>query len=221
MEHRALGALSTIDGQHRVLGVDLELKELTATINKLERDLVRAQRAERKATLQGEIDRNKAQLASLERESVGLDIYVEPDNVNARQMFVDVADNAKGISSALSSRFDGSKIANRALDWVVDHALLKGRVGLEQDRMTAKNPNLMGRARGELGDDQGDQQLTGRRDRPGLDPTGPELVSKVAEIADSRRDRTRRTRRHGASQASASVRVSNRTPDTPSASPAP
>ncbi|GAA1480095.1 hypothetical protein GCM10009624_05350 [Gordonia sinesedis] len=140
----ALGALSTIDGQHRVLGVDLELKDLTATVNKLERDLVRAQKAERKATLQGEIDRRKAQLATLERESVGLDIYVEPDIVNARQMFVDVADNAKGISSALRSRFDGSKIANRTLDRVVDHALLKGRVDLEQDRMTAKNPNLMG-----------------------------------------------------------------------------
>lgn len=140
----ALSPLNTIDGQHRVLGVDLELKNLTATVNKLERELARAQKAERKNTLQGEIDRHKAQLATLEKESVGLDVYVETDSVRARQMFVDVADNAKGISSALRSRFDGSKVANRTLDRVVDHALLKGRVDLEQDRMTVKNPNLMG-----------------------------------------------------------------------------
>ncbi|MGH8908805.1 MAG: hypothetical protein ACRD0K_20505 [Egibacteraceae bacterium] len=67
---------------------------------------------------------------------MALDVYVEPDNIRARQMFVDVADNAKGISSARRSRFDGSKIANRTLDRVMDHALLKGRVDLEQDRIT-------------------------------------------------------------------------------------
>ncbi|MFT8179770.1 DNA sulfur modification protein DndB [Mycobacteroides chelonae] len=140
----ALAPLTTIDGQHRVLGVDTELKELTARITKLERELVRAQKKERIEALRGEIAHAKEQLATLERECVGLDIYVEPDSVRARQMFVDVADNAKGISSALRSRFDGSKVANRTLDRIVDHALLKGRVDLEQDRMTSKNPNLMG-----------------------------------------------------------------------------
>lgn len=140
----ALSPLSTIDGQHRVLGVDLELKEITTTINKLERELARAQKQERKERLAGEIASRKEKLASLEREAVGLDIYLEPDSVRARQMFVDVADNAKGISSALRSRFDGSKVANRTLDRVVDHALLKNRIDLEQDRMTSKNPNLMG-----------------------------------------------------------------------------
>lgn len=140
----ALSPLTTIDGQHRVLGVDLELKEITNTVNKLERELVRAQKQERRDRLAGEVAAHKEKLANLEREAVGLDIYLEPDSVRARQMFVDVADNAKGISSALRSRFDGSKVANRTLDRVVDHALLKGRVDLEQDRMTSKNPNLMG-----------------------------------------------------------------------------
>lgn len=57
---------------------------------------------------------------------------------------MDVADNAKGISRALTTRFDSSKIANRTLDRVMNHALLKSKVDLEQDRMTLKNPNLMG-----------------------------------------------------------------------------
>ena len=59
-------------------------------------------------------------------------------------MFVDVADNAKGISTALRARFDGSKIVNRTLDRVIDHALLKDRVDLEQDRMTRNSVNLIG-----------------------------------------------------------------------------
>lgn len=80
----------------------------------------------------------------LKNEYVGLDIYVEPDPIKAQQMFVDVADDAKGISSAVRARFDNYKVANRTLSDVIDHPLLKGRVDPEQDRMTAKNPNFMG-----------------------------------------------------------------------------
>lgn len=140
----ALSPLTTIDGQHRILGVDVEIKTLTEQINKFDRDIERARSEERIAQLKQQRDDLMQRLQRMDIEHVGLDIYVETDNIRGRQMFVDVADNAKGISSALRSRFDGSKIANRTLDRVMDHALLKGRVDLEQDRMTAKNPNLMG-----------------------------------------------------------------------------
>ncbi|WP_343449839.1 DNA sulfur modification protein DndB [Micromonospora oryzae] len=140
----ALSPLSTIDGQHRILGVDIEIKSLTEQINKLDKDIERARSEDRIAQLRQQREDLLQRLQRMDTEYVGLDIYVEPDNIRSRQMFVDVADNAKGISSALRSRFDGSKIANRTLDRVMDHALLKGRVDLEQDRMTAKNPNLMG-----------------------------------------------------------------------------
>lgn len=140
----ALSPLSTIDGQHRILGVDIEIKSLTEQINKLSRDIERSRSEERLAQYRQRRDELTQRLERLNIEHVGLDIYVEPDNIRSRQMFVDVADNAKGISSALRSRFDGSKIANRTLDRILDHALLKGRVDLEQDRMTPKNPNLMG-----------------------------------------------------------------------------
>jgi hypothetical protein len=80
----------------------------------------------------------------LKTEFVGLDIYVETDPIKGQQMFVDVADNARGISGAVRARFDSSKVANRTLSDVIDHPLLKGRVDAEQDRMTIKNTNLMG-----------------------------------------------------------------------------
>jgi hypothetical protein len=59
-------------------------------------------------------------------------------------MFVDVADNARGISTAVRARFDASKVANRTLDQICEHPLLVDNVDMEQDRMTPKNPNLMG-----------------------------------------------------------------------------
>ncbi|MCH9729514.1 MAG: hypothetical protein K0U84_07535 [Actinomycetia bacterium] len=140
----ALTPLTTIDGQHRILGVDMEIKALTEQINKLGRDKERARAEAKIAALAEEIERLTDRLQRLEQEAVGLEIYVEPDSDKAKQMFVDVADNAKGISRALTARFDSSKIANRTLDRVMTHALLLGRVDLEQDRMTLKNPNLMG-----------------------------------------------------------------------------
>lgn len=140
----AFGALSTIDGQHRILGSQLEMRQLTEEIAKIERDLSRSRSADRQAALADKLEELRERLDRLRNEAIGVDIYVEPDAVRARQMFVDVADNAKGISTALRARFDGSKIANRTLDRVIGHALLKGRVDLEQDRMTRNNVHLIG-----------------------------------------------------------------------------
>jgi DGQHR domain-containing protein len=139
-----IATLRTIDGQHRVLGVSLEKQRITAAISGIDRELARKVSVDKAAKLQAERERLVGQMNRLKSEFVGLDIYVEPDPIKAQQMFVDVADNAKGISSAVRARFDNYKIANRTLSDVIDHPLLKGRVDAEQDRMTLKNPNLMG-----------------------------------------------------------------------------
>lgn len=140
----ALGALSTIDGQHRILGTQLEVRRLSDEITRAEREITRTRSADKAAKAREKLETLRAALSRLENEAIGLDIYVEPDSVRARQMFVDVADNAKGISTALRARFDGSKIVNRTLDRVIDHALLSGRVDLEQDRMTRNSTKLIG-----------------------------------------------------------------------------
>jgi hypothetical protein len=140
----SFGALTTIDGQHRILGTQLETRRLSEEIAKASRELSRTRSGERAVKVRTKLAQLQAALTRLEHESIGLDIYVEPDSIRARQMFVDVADNAKGISTALRARFDGSKIANRTLDRVIDHAMLKGKVDLEQDRMTRNNLNLIG-----------------------------------------------------------------------------
>ncbi len=138
-----IARLITIDGQHRILGVHFEKKRITDEIARIDRDLLRASDAKRPKLEQ---DR-KGLIARLERlkaERLGLDVYLEPDGIKGQQMFVDVADNAKGISGAVRARFDTSKIANRTLGDIVEHPLLKGKVDIERDRMTSKNRNLMG-----------------------------------------------------------------------------
>ncbi|MGN9805122.1 DNA sulfur modification protein DndB [Micromonospora sp. L32] len=139
-----ISAMRTIDGQHRVLGVSIEKQRITDAIAAIDRETARKVSPEKQARLHAEREKLISQMKRLKDEYVGLDIYVEPDPIKAQQMFVDVADNAKGISSAVRARFDSYKVANRTLSDVIDHPLLKGRVDAEQDRMTQKNPNLMG-----------------------------------------------------------------------------
>lgn len=139
-----IATLRTIDGQHRVLGVSIEKQRITDAISGIDRELARKVSVDKAARLQADRGKLVEQMNRLKQEYVGLDIYVEPDPIKAQQMFVDVADNAKGISSAVRARFDNYKVANRTLSDVIDHPLLKGRVDAEQDRMTLKNPNLLG-----------------------------------------------------------------------------
>lgn len=143
----AMGGISpmrTVDGQHRVLGVSIEKQRITDAISANDRETARKVTPERASKLEAERDKLVAQMNRLKTEYVGLDIYVEQDPIKAQQMFVDVADNAKGISNAVKARFDSYKVANRTLPDIIDHPLLKGRIDAEQDRMTLKNPNLMG-----------------------------------------------------------------------------
>lgn len=139
-----IGRMTTIDGQHRILGVYQEKKRITDEVARIDHELLTATNPAKKDALEEErliwLDR----MNRLKTDFVGLDIYVEPDRVRGKQMFVDVADNAKGISGAVRARFDMQRIANRTLSDVVDHPLLKGKVDIERDRMTAKNRNLMG-----------------------------------------------------------------------------
>jgi hypothetical protein len=110
-----ISPLRTIDGQHRVLGVFIEKQRITDAISGIERDMARKANPDKAAKLEAERERLIGQMKRLRTEFVGLDIYVEPDPIKAQQMFVDVADNAKGISSAVRARFDNYKVANRTL----------------------------------------------------------------------------------------------------------
>jgi hypothetical protein len=139
--------LRILDGQHRILGLNYAIEDLARDLEE-QRSLLSAAKRQDTPEL---VQRYEARIAELEElrqrfhnEAVAIQILIEDDVRRAEQMFVDIADNALGITSAIRARFDDRKVVNRCLDEVLNHALLKGRVDMEQDRIGAQSPYLLG-----------------------------------------------------------------------------
>ncbi len=138
-------AMKIIDGQHRVLGDALELKEMEHELDQLKEELARAKGdGERAGAVRTRIKEIEATYSRFQSEHFTLQIYVEDEPIRYEQMFFDVADNALGINQAVKVRFDSRKVLNRTLYEVGKHALLKDRVDEEQDRIAGGNKNIVG-----------------------------------------------------------------------------
>ena len=136
-----------IDGQHRILGLDIAVQDVAREIDEVREAIVNAKR-DKNAALVAHEERRLKQLERqrhrLEREFMAVQVHVEMDADRFKQMFYDVADNALGITQAVKVRFDGRKVMNRALDAAMRHAMVRDRVDAEQDRIGGQNPNLLG-----------------------------------------------------------------------------
>jgi hypothetical protein len=140
--------LRILDGQHRILGIHRAIQGISRDLEK-QRDLrARAKRNGQDESvikeLTDKIRELEHQRSRLDRERISIQIMVEDDSVAYKQMFFDIADNALGITSSVRARFDSRKVVNRALEDVMKHALLAGRVDMEQDRIGPNNPKLLG-----------------------------------------------------------------------------
>lgn len=139
--------LKILDGQHRILGLHHAVEDIASELEK-HRSLLAAARNQDNPELvkryQAEIKDLEAQRARLDRERISVQIYLVDDTGEFKQMFVDIADNAKGITSTIRARFDHRKVVNRALDTVLRNALLDGRVDMQQDRIGGASRNLVG-----------------------------------------------------------------------------
>lgn len=137
--------LFILDGQHRVLGLHLLWEDLNDDIIKAKSRAARTRNegdvaiANAMAQRVRELTKQRDRLAE---ERVQVQIMVTDDPRDFKQVFYDIADHAKGISGAVKVRFDTTKTANRALDTVLGHPLLVGRVEQESDRITG--PYLLG-----------------------------------------------------------------------------
>jgi hypothetical protein len=139
--------LRILDGQHRILGIHLAIQGIANDIERARSAVAAAKRNGEPAVVvatQARVDELMAQRERFARERTSLQIFVEDDQQAYRQMFFDIADNALGITSSVRARFDSRKVVNRSLEEVMKHALLKGRVDPEQDRIGRNNPNLIG-----------------------------------------------------------------------------
>ena len=140
-------AIRIIDGQHRVLGFHVLWDEIEADLQKFREQKAQAKRMgdrdtekhfERRAN---DVIKERDRLA---QERVRIDIVIVDDPKDFKQVFVDIADNQKGISGAVKARFDNTQVVNRALDDVLRHPLLVGRVNEESDTIHKSSPFLLG-----------------------------------------------------------------------------
>lgn len=142
------GDIHILDGQHRILGFYLAQDGIAHDLDRARSRLAMSRRVDPDGAgvkeARKEIADLEAQRARLERERVDLTIVVEPDPAKYKQMFFDIADNAKGITGSVKARFDNRKVVNRSLEAVLAHPLLQNRVDIEADRIGRGSMYLMG-----------------------------------------------------------------------------
>ncbi|WP_062385083.1 DNA sulfur modification protein DndB [Demequina iriomotensis] len=144
----AKSEIAIVDGQHRTLGFHLAWEQLTADISEARTLVGRAKElgerpviANAEKELQKKVDRRDA----LAGERVSIQIVLVENPETARRIFLDINDNAKGITGSVKSRFDDRKVLVRALNAVlISNELLEGRVDLEQDRVSGASKYLIG-----------------------------------------------------------------------------
>lgn len=144
----AKSEIQIVDGQHRTLGFHLAWEGLTRQIEAARADLAAAKNSsgpEVAAHFQKLLDEALDRRDTLSRERVSVQIVIVETPEVARRIFVDINDNAKGITGAVRERFNDRTAVGRALNSVLDRSdLLDGRVDLEQDRVLGSSPYLLG-----------------------------------------------------------------------------
>lgn len=136
--------LHILDGQHRILGFFRALETTNAEMARLQDSLSKAKRMETagEKEIREAIRNVEAQAKRLTEEHVAVQVIVEEDPAKYRQMFFDIAENAKGIGASVRARFDSRKAVNRALEEILRHPLLANRVDIDRDRLTNNSPDL-------------------------------------------------------------------------------
>jgi hypothetical protein len=143
--------INIIDGQHRILGFHLAWTQLEDQIQKARAHLARAKKDQPDVhvlikSAEKHLDMLLKRRQTLTEQRVGLQIVITDDPKEYKQIFVDIADNAKGIPKAVSVGFDSHKVVYRAFAAVAEHPLLKDRVNKNSDRAIKNSPYLLGAA---------------------------------------------------------------------------
>lgn len=143
-----LSEILLLDGQHRTLGTFIALDEINEKIRQL-KDGIGAAEADENPHVIGELQKQLSKAVTgrdrLNQEHISIDLAVVTTD-QGKQMFVDIADNAKGVNPDFTTILDQRDVINRmAAQLIEDHPLFEGRVERGQSsRMSAKNPNFIG-----------------------------------------------------------------------------
>lgn len=144
----ARSEIEILDGQHRTLGFHLAWEGLNKRISDARVQVANAKQLEDPtlvAHTEKQLSKATQRRDQLAAERVSVQIIIVETPEVARRVFVDINDNAKGITGAVKSRFDDRKVISRALNRVLEsNGLLEGRVDLEQDRVSGSSKYLLG-----------------------------------------------------------------------------
>jgi len=141
-------SIKILDGQHRILGFHFWIAQLNKELVDSKLHLSDSM----KAGVQNVIDKAKLRVQKAEenlersnRESIGIDILICESSREARQIFADIANNAKGMVKSLAIGFDQSKTVNRVTSTLASenpHPLLDQKVDFNKDRAAGASPYL-------------------------------------------------------------------------------
>ncbi|TFB59005.1 hypothetical protein E3N86_12230 [Cryobacterium sp. Hz7] len=106
----ALRDIHILDGQHRILGFHLAHQAITDDLDKARSALDSARRVDPKGNAEAHarqrVTELEAQRKRLSEERIAVQIFIESDMKEYRQMFFEIADNALGITASVKARFD-------------------------------------------------------------------------------------------------------------------
>ena len=141
-------SIRILDGQHRILGFHLWIAKLNKDLMSAKSHLANARKMGQKAVIdqaKERLDIAEENMSRSNNESVGIDILVCSSSQEAKQIFADIANNAKGMVKALAIGFDQSKIVNRVTTVLAGekpHKLLQDRIDFNKDRVSGNSPYL-------------------------------------------------------------------------------
>jgi DGQHR domain-containing protein len=138
-----------LDGQHRIGGTYNWAAMCNKQVSDAQEHLQRAKNIGETHQInqaQQAYDKALGKVDRLEKTYFGIDLIEVNDTAEAKQVFADIANNAKGMTKSLTTGFDNTKVVNRATNNLVEenpHPLLAGRVDWNKDRLAGKNEHLL------------------------------------------------------------------------------
>lgn len=138
--------LRIVDGQHRVLGLEIATRELSEERLKLKSDIADAVEAGNhavKAELEKELDKVEEQIARIARERVTVQIVIVDSTKEFKQIFVDMNDTAKGVKLSQVIEFDSSNPLYQASIKLSDHPLFVGKTEREKNIVGDSSADLV------------------------------------------------------------------------------
>jgi DGQHR domain-containing protein len=147
LPHNMAAEVDILDGQHRTLGWTLALQDIADELKRARTALLGSKNAEDEVGIQvwqEKVDHLTTEQKRFSTEYASLEILEGVTEDDHKQMFSDIAVNAKGITKSITTSFDRRNKLNRvAMDVAETIDLLDGRIDFEKDRVTGKNENFI------------------------------------------------------------------------------